>query len=49
MATQIRFHHRPFPRTQYLLGRPASVWIDALSPATHTGSTESEHDDARMD
>jgi hypothetical protein len=36
MATQTRFHHRPFPRTAYLLGRPASVWIDAISrqPAT---------------
>jgi hypothetical protein len=31
MATDTRFHHRPAPRTAYLLGRPASTWVDAIS------------------
>jgi hypothetical protein len=37
MATDTRFHHRPPPRTAYLLGRPAAQWIDAISGPRRNG------------
>jgi hypothetical protein len=31
MTTHARIHHRPSPRTAYLRGKPASVWVDAIA------------------
>jgi hypothetical protein len=46
MANQHRFHHRSSPRTAYLLGRPASVWVDAIArDRAGRHANDQEHDD----
>ena len=47
MATNTRSHHRPSPRTAFLLGRPASVWLDALQHHRRATGASSRRGDFR--